>query len=69
MIWWLLGAFGVRIYPWVMRFVCSISWGFSMVIQLMRTARVTWTISVIQVSKFIGFVCAIKAKKGFYYAK
>jgi hypothetical protein len=43
--------------------------GVFMVIQLMRTARVSLMISVIQVSKFIGFVCAIKAKKGFYYAK
>ncbi len=33
-----------------------------MVIRLMRTARVTWIISVIQVFKFIGFVCVIKAK-------
>jgi hypothetical protein len=33
------------------------------VIWLMRTARVTWIISVIQVSKFIGFVCAIEAKR------
>ena len=32
-----------------------------MVILLMRTARVTWTISVIQVFKFIGFVSVIKA--------
>jgi hypothetical protein len=40
-----------------------------MVIWLMRTARVTWIISVIQVFKFIGFVCAIKAEKGYYYAK
>jgi hypothetical protein len=28
----------------------------------MRTARVTWIISVIQVFKFIGFVCVIKQK-------
>ena len=34
-----------------------------MVIWLMRTARVTWIISVIQVFKFIGFVCVIKAKR------
>ena len=32
-----------------------------MVIWLMRTARVTWIISVIQVFKFIGFVSVIKA--------
>ena len=34
-----------------------------MVIRLMRTARVTWIINVIQVIKFIGFVCVIKAKR------
>jgi ABC-type microcin C transport system permease subunit YejE len=34
-----------------------------MVIWLMRTGRVTWIISVIQVFKFIGFVCVIKAKR------
>ena len=34
-----------------------------MVIWLMRTARVTWIISVIQVFKFIGFVSVIKAKR------
>ena len=34
--------------------------GVFMVIWLMRTARVTWTISVIQVFKFIGFVSVIK---------
>jgi ABC-type microcin C transport system permease subunit YejE len=34
-----------------------------MVIWLMRTARVTWIISVIHVFKFIGFVCVIKAKR------
>jgi hypothetical protein len=34
-----------------------------MVIKLMRTGRVTWIISVIQVSKFIGFGCVIKAKR------
>jgi hypothetical protein len=33
-----------------------------MVIWLMRTARVTWIISVIQVFIFIGFICVIKAK-------
>ena len=32
-----------------------------MVIWLMRTARITWIISVIQVFKFIGFVSVIKA--------
>ncbi len=37
--------------------------GGFMVIWLMRTARVTWIISVIQVFKFIGFVCMIKAKR------
>ena len=35
--------------------------GVFMVIWLMRTARVTWIISVIQVFKFIGFVSVIKA--------
>ena len=34
-----------------------------MVIWLMRTARVTWIISVIQVFKFIGFVSVIMAKR------
>ena len=34
-----------------------------MVILLMRTARVTWIISVIQVFKFIGFVSVSKAKR------
>jgi hypothetical protein len=34
-----------------------------MVIWLMRTARVTWIISVIQVFKFVGFVSVIKAIK------
>ena len=34
-----------------------------MVIRLTRTARVTWIISVIQVFKFIGFVCVIKTKR------
>ena len=34
-----------------------------MVIWLMRTARVTWIISVIQVFNFIGFVSLIKAKR------
>jgi hypothetical protein len=34
-----------------------------MVIQLMRTGRVTWIISVIQVFKFIGFVSVIKARR------
>ncbi len=34
-----------------------------MVIWLMRTARVTWIISIIQVFKFIGFVSVIKAKR------
>jgi hypothetical protein len=29
----------------------------------MRTARVTWIISVIQVFKFIGFVCVIEARR------
>ena len=37
--------------------------GVFMVIWLMRTARVTWIISVIQVFKFIGFICVIKAKR------
>ena len=32
-----------------------------MVIWLMRAARVTWIISVLQVFKFIGFVSVIKA--------
>jgi hypothetical protein len=30
---------------------------------LMRTARVTWIISVVQVFRFIGFVSVIKAKR------
>jgi hypothetical protein len=34
-----------------------------MIIWLMRTGRVTWIISVIQVFKFIGFVCVIGAKR------
>ncbi len=34
-----------------------------MVIKLMRTGRVTWIISVIQVFIFIGFVSVIKAKR------
>ncbi len=34
-----------------------------MVIWLMRTGRVTWIISVIQVLKFIEFFPAIKAKR------
>ena len=33
-----------------------------MVFWLMRTARVTWIISIIQVFKFIGFFSVIKAK-------
>ncbi len=37
--------------------------GGFMVVWLMRTARVTWTINVIQVFKFIGFVSVIKAVK------
>ena len=38
-------------------------WGFYgyLVIWFMRTARVTWIISVIQVFKFIGFVYVIRA--------
>ncbi len=48
-------------YTWVMSFVCKILWGFLMIIWLMRTARVTWIISAIQVFKFIGFVSVIKA--------
>jgi hypothetical protein len=47
-------------YTWVMRLSVSFC-GVFMVIWLMRTARVTWTISVIQVFKFIGFVYVIKA--------
>ncbi len=35
--------------------------GVFIVILLMRTARVTWIISVIQVFKFIPFVSVIKA--------
>ncbi len=35
--------------------------GVFMVIGLIRTARVTWIISVIQVFKFIGFDFVIKA--------
>ncbi len=51
-------------YTWVMRQGLSVRFcGFFMVIWLMRTARVTWIISVIQVFKFIGFVCAVKAKR------
>ncbi len=34
-----------------------------MVIRHIRTARVTWIVSVIQVFKFIGFVCVIKARR------
>ena len=34
-----------------------------MVIWLMRTGRVIWIISVIQVFKFIGFLSVIKAKR------
>ncbi len=34
-----------------------------MVIRLIRTARVTWIISVIQVFKFIEFLSATKAKR------
>jgi ABC-type microcin C transport system permease subunit YejE len=37
--------------------------GIVKVIWLMRTARVTWIISVIQVFKFIRFVCVINAKR------
>ncbi len=37
--------------------------GVIIVVRLMRTARVTWITSVIQVFKFIGFVCVIKAKR------
>ena len=62
MIWWLLGVFGVWIYLGYE--VCLLEFvGVFMVIWLMRTARVTWIISVIQVFKFIGFVSVIKAKR------
>ncbi len=61
MIWWLLGVFGVWIYLGYE--VCLLDFvGIFIVIWLMRTARVTWIISVTQVFKFIGFVCAIRQK-------
>ncbi len=40
-------------------------YGVLMFIWLMRTARVTWIISIIQVFKFFGFVSVIKAKRVF----
>ncbi len=56
-------------YTLVMRFGLSVRFcGIVMVILLTRTARVTWIISVIQVFKFIAFVCVIK-QKGLLLAK
>ncbi len=43
--------------------------GVTIVVRLMRTARVTWITSVIQVFKFIGFVCVIKANRVVFYTK
>ena len=62
MIWWLLGVFGVWIYLGYEVCLLDFVWVF-MVIWLMRTARVTWIISVIKVFKFIGFVSVSKAKR------
>jgi ABC-type microcin C transport system permease subunit YejE len=60
-IWCLLGVFGV----WI-NLVMSLSVRFRevfMVIWLMRTVRVTWVISVIQVFKYMGFDSVIKEKR------